>query len=478
MRTKIKTLCGILAGMVLFIAVCKCLDYIYVPDSDWERKLFHSYYTQTQNIDDVVLGSSHVYHAVKPSVLDTLSGENYFNMSTPGQRWDNTYYLLKQIAKENDLKHVYLECYYACNVEYEIWDSDLSAYKPVDYLDDKLSYSKAWLNSYYMKPSINKWQIQMKAASMDHALENLFPFVRNRETVFEWSRITDNMAWKKDSSRNAYQYYYTNEADGVTWHTEYQEKGFQYVDKTLRDDEKFFEQNRDLTKYSLGSKSEKYMHKVMQFCRKNDIQVTLFTAPIYNLQVISTEGYDSYYQKMVEFAEEYDTEYYDFNLIKDQYLDIQHGEYYKNMGHLNNDGAELFTRVFWNVINNPVEENTEWFYDSYEEKLLSEEPEIYGIYYDLGQSSGKIENDENGNPNNDIKECTIASNRKTGAEYKVTRTYNVAKEDGSLEKKEEVIQDYSANKKFAIPDDEEGTITITGRFDENPDEEYRMTIVY
>lgn len=67
-------------------------------------------------------------------------------------------------------------------------------------------------------------------------------------------------------------------------------------------------------------------------------------------------------------------------------------------------------------------------------------PEMYGLYY-LNED--------------DMREYTIASNRETEMEYKVTAT--------TEEGEERIIQDFSVNKKFELQNDEHGMLTIISR---------------
>ena len=38
-------------------------------------------------------------------------------------------------------------------------------------------------------------------------------------------------------------------------------------------------------------------------------------------------------------------------MIKDEYLDIKHGEYFNDKDHLNEEGSKMFTAALWDVVN-------------------------------------------------------------------------------------------------------------------------------
>ena len=170
---------------------------------------------------------------------------------------------------------------------------------------------------------------------------------------------------------------------------------------------------------------------------------------MYELQPISTENYDSYVSQIREIAAEYDVEFYDFNLAKEEYFPIQQTKYYMDVEHLNADGSQLFTDFFWQIASGDREENEKYFYDTYSEKLEKKEPELYGIYYrEDGQS----------------KHMRIASNREAGIEYKIVLTPTEPADKG-----EYLVQDFNENKEFPVDEGEHGVCTITCRIRNAPE---------
>ena len=51
--TLIRTIAAILAGVILFVAITKQLDYMYATHDMWDRILMHSYESQ-KDIDIVI----------------------------------------------------------------------------------------------------------------------------------------------------------------------------------------------------------------------------------------------------------------------------------------------------------------------------------------------------------------------------------------------------------------------------------------
>lgn len=105
----------IMARVLIFCVVLSGLNYIYVDVPPWERILWHNFYESEGKIDNLYLGSSHVYYDIDPFLMDELNGQYNFNLSTSGQVMNGTYYLLREADRHNDLSHVYIELYYGRN---------------------------------------------------------------------------------------------------------------------------------------------------------------------------------------------------------------------------------------------------------------------------------------------------------------------------------------------------------------------------
>ena len=457
----IKTMAEIVVGLLLLIFICLRLDYMYVPDEAYHRVLFHSFYDEKENIDNVFLGSSHVYCDINPSILNKINGENNFNMSTPGQRWDNTYFLLKEVAERNKLKHVYLECYFGCDVDYVSWNREKRRYEVEDYIDKNENYSRSWLTSYYMNFGINKFAIQLNASNLDHLMENVFPFVRYREQMFNWDYVDNNIEYRKSDEYQAYEWRSQDyvDADGSIWTSVAYPKGWVWSDGKLFDQEKLFPIDRDLEKYAIGEKSEKYIRKTIEFCEENNIDVTMFISPIFDTQLLSTGNYDNYVSEIRSIANEYNVDFYDFNLIKSDYLDIKEGKYYVDIGHLNAAGASIFTSMLWEILSGTASENAGMFFDTYAEKLQEGPLVQYGLYYkDIAPGDQTA---DDGSPIYTRRHYYVATNRNGTAEFCITRT--ISDGDDTTEDRSEIVQSYSKNDEFELPISEHGVLTIVAR---------------
>lgn len=89
-------------------------------------------------------------------------------------------------------------------------------------------------------------------------------------------------------------------------------------------------------------------------------------------------------------------------------------------------------------------DRTEYFYDSYEEKLRETPPALYGLIANGTDEEGR-------------GIYTVASNREDELEYRVTFVPDSRHEDSEL------IQDYSIDKEFHFSSDRGGVFVISAR---------------
>ena len=450
----LKRIIGIMGAVFIVGGMFDMLNYMYVEDDiTWERTLWHYFYEDTGRIDNLYLGSSHVYCDINPMQLDDINGKYNFNMASPGQLLNGSYYLLKESDKNNSLSHVYLELYYLCSAKV---NDDLD---PID-----TAYYRNWYNTDYMRLSYNKICYILSFSGTEKYIDTLLPFSRYRIHLDNWNYIKGIVEGKKKEMYLSYRYR-REDSDG---YVEYMRQGYHYSTWKFMDKSRRYEQGRILENNPLGEKSEKYLRKIITYCQKQDIPITLFVSPIDELQLISTENYDNYIEQIKEISEEYNVPFYDFNLAKEEYLPIHYGKYFMDIEHLNHTGASMFTPFFNEVVSKNMNENEKYFYASYAEKLQSEDPAIYGFYFresEMPEESAKQEK---------ILACKIASNREKGMEYRIILTIN--EEEG--ESVQQMLQDFSENKEFTIPADEHGICTIVARMKDNPEEVQTLEINY
>lgn len=440
-----KIIAGIATAITFFYGLVQVLNYMYVnsDDSRTQRLVLHDFYEDKGRIENLYLGSSHVFSDIEPMYLNHINGQYNFNLSTSGQLPNGTYHLLREADRYNELSHVYVELYYYYYVHEGISPGDERIYT---------EFYRTWNTSDYMKLSVNKLVYMFSIARPEQYTDLCFPFSRYRTKVADWGYIKWVMDKKQTEDYLDYEYH----AEIV----EYMGKGYFAYSKILNDCDKRFEAVHVLDNNPIGETSEHYLRRIIEYCQARDIPITLFISPIYELELISTGNYDNYIDEVRAIVEEYDVEFYDFNLAREEYLPIQHGDYFWDVGHLNDVGADMYTPFFYEVVSRKESDNDKYFYDSYAEKLQNAAPEIYGIYYRDSEDTAEGEEP--------VRTYWVASNRDSDMEYRIIITPD--------EGEQYMIQDFNENKEFTIPMSETGICTVVARMKKTPEDAQTLEI--
>lgn len=440
----VKRIAGTVVGFSIFIMIVRALNYMYVSGDEWERILMHSFYEDEGKIDNLYLGSSHVYCDINPFQLDRLNGRYNFNLSTSAQKMNGTFYLLREADQRNELSHVYVELYYYLSIgEKNFLDG---GYDPIE--GDVLNNCR---NADHMRFSLNRFQYRITMAEPEKYPETFLGFARYRTKLDDWKYV--EVTTERKRSGEYIDFVYQEQDDKNEVLTEYQKKGRYFSARELTD--RLYRHDVVLGEEPMAGTSEAYLRKIITYCQTREIPITLFISPIYELQLISTKHYDFYLDQVREIAAEYDVDFYDFNLAKENCLPIQKAGYFMDVGHLNSTGAELYTEFFYQIMSGDAADNQRYFYSTYAQKLAHAAPEVYGVYYRDGES---------------CRNMVIASNREEGMEYRIVMSPD--------DQEQYVLQDYSENRNFQLDYSEHGTCMITYRMKTLPYQVQSIEIAY
>lgn len=405
--------------LTVFFLCEKGMNYLYQEEDEWSRIMWHNFYRQEENIDCLYLGSSHVYFDLNPEILGERNGKNNFNLATGMQTLNNSYYLLKEAERYNKIEQVYLEMYYVASTGVR---GDYSSREAI---------SRGWWNTDNMRFSLNKADALLHMNTKEYYMDACFPFIRYREHLGDVEWISGRM---EEKGNEDYRNYVYSEEISDNERIEYRDKGYCYATREIPN--LLYGMEREPEEMYLTEDAEYWLRKIIEYCQKKGIQITLFVSPTYEIQILSTENYDIYTQQVGKIAQEYNIPYYDFNLVCSEVFPIQQRNMFQEMGHLNADGAAAFSEFFYQIVSMPPEEAIKYFHGSYREKSEHAEPMVYGAYY---------------NVKNEEKVIRIASNREEGLEYQVFLT---AESEGQTEK--ELFRDFSTEKEIRVPAGEFG----------------------
>ena len=415
---------------ILFIAVGKLFRFILVDDTaSYTRVMMHELYNTEENIDVLFVGSSHCYFSFDPMITDEIFGKNTFNAGSASQEMDASFELIREVNEENDLEEVYLEMYYRMG--------DGGMYK------DRNLMLGTNIISDYLKPSLHKWKFLLNASGKEHYVNSFIVARRDWEKLYDPDAICDLVQKKMTDDYKNYEYTYLgNEAES------YQGKG--YVENDGIAPEYYYFQSWPIYVDGFSQDWEASLKDIIEYCEKENIKLTLVSAPMPNFTLAGMGNYDTYPEKVYEIIEGTDVKYYDFNFCKENYFPNT-SALFRDADHLNKEGAQLFSTLFAQFFTGQIPES-ELFYESFEEKLEHLEPMVLGMgYQDRVSASGE----------EIVRHMRVVSTEEEGMEYRIIMT----PQDGE----QYMVQDFDENKEFELRLNEKGICTVVSRETDDPD---------
>lgn len=368
------------------VAIHCLLRYVLIDDkSSFTRIMMHELYDSDQNIDIAFVGSSHVYRTFVPKVTDDGFGCYTFNAGSSLQYMDGSYAVVRELCKNHDVKTIFLELYYGV-VE-------------TNNYSEREDLTSTYLISDYMRPSLDKWIYLLNASSRKYYVNSFLVERRNWEKLFDRDFML-NTIQKKQSLK--YRKFVYEENDDYPDY--YVERGFGSNDSVLCDNDRISQGTPiDIVNMNYSSDWYKSLSDIVSYCKKNNIELVFFITPMPTYSVVSLGNYQDYHNYIDSIAKEKDVDFYDFNCCKSKYFDCNDNEMFSDSNHLSTKGAYIFSQLFADFFTNKISIE-ELFYKSYEEKMISEAANVYGIV-----------------KNSDL--CTIIANKKENIIFDVT-VYN------------------------------------------------------
>ena len=367
-------ICGVFFGFL------KAADYAGVNDAESVRRYtFHDYYAQ-ENIDVLFIGSSQAFFSVDCGIMDEKLEKNTFDMGSASQRLNLTSFLLKDAAKRYDLDHVYIYL----------------GYRQAKYTSDKVGSTILSYISDGLRSMPDKLRLIIRYTEPDQYMNLLLPVRRNLKALFSPNTV---MATLRVKSGDAYRNY--DSAAFITGSETYGGKGHVMGNTSVEDGTLV----STFTPYPLKISAitdtwKSALQEIVEFCKAEDIDVTFFAPPLSSCVLLAMKDQDSFIREVRSMLEGTGFEYVDFSLLKEEYWPDTSTIFQDGL-HLNQSGAEIFTKVFADYINGEIAED-EIFYGSVEERFKNLDPAFYGAsvretkrkgteYHLIGNPAEKIE---------------------------------------------------------------------------------------
>ena len=361
MKQFFKIILGISVILASIILINKVLLYVLVDNAEDEvRYAMHELYEQN-NIETLFLGSSHVMFGYIPQILEDGLEENIWLATSPVQRIDGSYHLLKEVLKTNDVKKVYVDMYYR-------------QYRDIPEKRDEEILQYIWCISDYMKFGWNKIEFLLNASSKDKYINSFFVPSRYGNYLLDLKRFERVVKSKRSEqyreNKGPERFY-----KGTT--TVAGEGGNPEMTSLIGPYDLARIENNIISEYSL-----KCLNKMVDLCKENNIELVLVKTPLTYFHLAGMEDYTGFYEYFKQYADEKGIEYVDFNLCKNDILPLE-DEDFLDIHHLSGKGAEKYSKVFVDVMTNYDKQGREkLFYANVEEKIADLPQQTFGIVYE------------------------------------------------------------------------------------------------
>ncbi len=339
-------------GMCIFVLLLSAFlirscNYLLLDDSQsYTRLTMHELYETEEPIRTLFLGSSHCFRAYDPELFTQLTGKTAFNLGSSAQNYDTSYYILREVIKKHPLETVYLDMHY----KFLFVDREGRDLVQANIISD------------YMRPSLNKLEFLTQTSELKQFTNRFLPFRRN------WQRLSDlsylRQVWEKKQTK-AYREY-----EPVVLEQEYYAgKGFVFSNEKLDAEsitwwDRFTPVEEDMDSdvtYTLS-----YIEKIVELCRQENIRLVFVTAPSFDQYLETIGPYDLAYNYIEAMAKSCEVPYYDFNLCKKEYLELNEDSFL-DVDHLNGEGAKKLTTLLAKLDLGEVNID-EYFNPCYDEK--------------------------------------------------------------------------------------------------------------
>lgn len=286
------------------------------------EKRFEDFYALPEDsLDMVFIGSSHSYCTFDPANFDG----NSFQMGTPLQHPDTSYYELLEVYDYQNPETVVVEVY---------WDM----------LDD----------DFEIKQAVSFFEVVKNEARIEDYIKNVFPagdkvkysmpVIRYQQDFFAFasSKLENKIQNMFDVSKDTLP---SQQGEGTEY---YMADGYVYCDIIMPEDEydrtnQF--KNLDGKDWEFSDRQKYWLTEIIDLCREKGSKLIFVTAPIANVSMDYIKNYDIIHYAVADFAGENGVPYIDYNIINRE-ENMLADENFRDDAHLNDSGVKIVDRHF------------------------------------------------------------------------------------------------------------------------------------
>lgn len=282
-------------------------------------------------LDTLICGASYGLRAIDPYILNEELDCNSYNLSGALQTMKGRYTLLKKEVERNDIHTVVMEVSaYALtrDREAEGIEGDIHVLARMENIPERLAYffqnfrPSEYAEMYYdtMNRGMHTWDLMLQGNMSDDMTERGF--------------------WPVET-----------------------------VDMTVSQSELPTIRHQETMELEQNTESVMYFEKCLSLCRENNIRLILVATPIDDRSLLRFDGLEEIRQWYTAYAQQYDLEFYDFNLLKTKMEDYPADTAFFDRFHLSESGSQTFSKQLCSLLLRAEdgEDFSDLFYSSYDE---------------------------------------------------------------------------------------------------------------
>ncbi|MDO4620425.1 MAG: hypothetical protein Q4B09_07390 [Lachnospiraceae bacterium] len=288
-----------------------------------EQRYQEFYSLPEGDVDLLFIGSSHSYCTFNPANFPAYRG---YQLGTPLQHADTSYYVLKDALKHQTPKIVVQEVYW------DMLDDDFDLKQASTFfsvLDDD-SIRKEYIDEVFPLAEKFKYSIPAIRYQSDYFAYRAAKINANLETAYGVAAPKEN-----GSAGNEY----------------YVNRGYVYCD-TIMPEAEYDRTNQFKTlngnNLKISDTQTLYLKKIKTLCDQNNILLIFVTAPIAPVSMNYIRNYHALHDQIASIADQLEVPYLDYNLIDLGLTDLN----FRDDAHLNDSGVNIVDEHFNAWLNN------------------------------------------------------------------------------------------------------------------------------
>ena len=317
---------ALLAGIIVLNAVA---TFLITPYSSASGAMFEQYRKMEKgSLDMVYLGDSHCYEGIDPSVIDEKTGLHSFNMGTNAQSLYHSRELLEMVMEEHEPEAVVLALDpYFLGEGHERHSRPEAAFVRARNTGQPISVKMKNAAGFMFDPEYGK---------DTESVNYFFPWVSSRGAKGSWQK---NVKAKISGEQPA----------NANWNNNREPDGFKPFTQINDYDFNASVKPEEWTIDMLSEDALNELGEICEICRQHDAKLMVIGVPnTYSWVLRTGPAYMERNAVIKQFLAKRDVSYYDFNLIRPDYL-LMTKDDFKDWEHCNVAGADKFSSVLADV---------------------------------------------------------------------------------------------------------------------------------